>query len=506
MPQFTTSTGTVDVANWGYQLQKPGGLDAADLAQVPHDLIVMDFSADGSGATRFSQAEIDAIKDGPGGRSVAVAYMSIGEASEFRDHWDSSWTDNGLASGRLSSHAPDWLGPTNPDWPESRKVRYWDPDWQDVIYNDARTGWLDEIVSQGFDAAYLDIVDAYYYWAEEAPASVRHAGDPAPGDDLDSARRMIDFIVDFTAHARQTNPEFFVILQNGAYIMDALDNLDAPRKEALLDAIGAIAVEDTYYRGNRDQNNNFRPDQDKIKILQDDFLNNDIPVFVVDYVNTPRKINGLQHNAIGDGFIPFAAHNRDLATMDAPLSSPRATRKADFLQGGSGNDILHGLNGSDILEGLDGADKLFGGLKADWLYGGAGKDILRGGKDHDHLNGGLGSHRLFGHQGNEVLGGGKGADYLVGGAGRDRLVGGAGHDVFVFAKNAGQDRILDFEDGTDRVKLHHNLWDGTLNAAQVVSRFGTQNGDNFVLEFDGGERLVLVDTTEAELLGDVFIF
>ena len=78
MPTFDTSTGSVKVANWGYQLQGPGGLDATDLANETHDLMVMDFSSDGTGANSFSNAEISQIKDGPGGRSVAAAYLSIG--------------------------------------------------------------------------------------------------------------------------------------------------------------------------------------------------------------------------------------------------------------------------------------------------------------------------------------------------------------------------------------------------------------------------------------------
>ena len=72
MPVFETSTGRVNVKNWGYMLQQSGGLNANDIAKEHHDLIVMDFSEDGTGANAFSKAQIDKIKDGPGGRTVAV--------------------------------------------------------------------------------------------------------------------------------------------------------------------------------------------------------------------------------------------------------------------------------------------------------------------------------------------------------------------------------------------------------------------------------------------------
>ncbi len=44
-----------------------------------------------------------------------------------------------------------------------------------MIVNDGKTGALDRIVANGFDAAYLDIVDAYYFWGIEAKTSDKRA-------------------------------------------------------------------------------------------------------------------------------------------------------------------------------------------------------------------------------------------------------------------------------------------------------------------------------------------
>ena len=484
MPLFNTSTGPVEVANWGYQLQDSPGLDATAIANASHDLIVMDFSSDGTGGNQFTPAEIAAIKDGPGGRTVAVSYLSIGEASEFRDHWDPSWTTNGKASGNLTSNAPDWLGATNPDWPESRKVRYWEEEWQDVIFNDAGTGWLDEIVAQGFDAAYLDIVDAYYYWAVEVPNNQREPGDPAKNDEKDAAKRMIDFIVDMTAHARQTNPDFFVILQNGEFIIDALEGSNAARKAALLDAIGAIAVEDTYFKGGKDENNRLNPDDDKIDILKSDFLDNDIPVFVVDYLNNQNKIDDFKDMVITDGFIPYAAHDRELDSMDATLGGGAATKNSDFLVGGAGRDVINAKKGNDVVEGLGGKDTLKGGLGNDQLFGGNGGD------------------RLFGDGGKDRLNGGDGQDRLNGGAGRDRLTGGENADKFVFRVGSGQDRVVDFQDDKDVIVVDDALWNGNKTVAKVLNKFGTQVGDHFELDFGSGDVLIIRNTTSAQLLDD----
>ena len=567
MVSFKTQHGVISVDDWGYQLQGRAGaaLNASALANQPHDLIVMDFSSSGLNADRFSRAEIDDIQSGPGGNSVAAAYLSIGEASDFRSYWRDGWTkvpqhwtenSDPKASYPLSGSAPDWLGPTNPDWPESRKVRYWDQDWQDVIFNDKGSGWLDLIVKQGFDAAYLDIIDAYYYWGEEVfadpdfPNAQHHAGDPANLEQ--AAVRMMRFVVQLTAHARETNPDFFAILQNGAFIMADAGAGHGTLKARFRDAVGAIAVEDTYFRGNKGVNNGFHPDRDTIGILKSDFLDRGIPVFAVDYLNTAARIEKFEAQAIDDGFIPYAAPTRSLDRMgDAvdPGTTPSAgfdhlsgtaaadvihgLGGADLISGGGSGDRLFGDGGSDIVRGGPGNDTLAGGDGDDELYGGRGKNLLfggdgadklvgdadderlSGGSGNDTLLGGGGSDLLFGKTGADYLAGGNGADSLqgdsgadtleggggndtlFGGAGNDVLFGGPGADVFVVTRHDGHDRIADFHDGSDRINLR--AFDFS-SIAEVKDHAVEKNGD-VTLMLSGDTQLVIEDMTLARLTG-----
>jgi uncharacterized protein (TIGR01370 family) len=386
MPSFKTSHGTIDVSNWGYQLQGRNGapLNPDFYASSTHEFVVIDYSSNGRDEGMHSPAQIDAIQNKSGG-GVAVSYISIGEASDFRNDWNPAWTTTGEASGSLTALAPHWLGPVNPDWPEGRKVRYWESGWQDEIFNASKTGALDKIVTQGFDGAYLDIVDAYYFWAVEATAAERKSGDPAVGDEKDAASRMIDFIVDMTAHARETNPDFFVIVQNGDFIIDALAGLDSARKAALLDAIGGIAVEDVYLRGgDADENNAFKPDAERIAVLQRDFLGNGKAVFAVDYTNDTGLMGQFVERAVHDGFIPTVAPDRDLDRPFAALQSPASvTESADLVAGTAAGETINGLGGSDWLFGFKGNDKLDGGSGQDHLIGGLGRDTLYGGADRD---------------------------------------------------------------------------------------------------------------------------
>lgn len=446
MPTFTTAAGVIAVERWSYRLQGLNGadLDLAALGSDQSGLYVVDFARDGTVPEMFSAEQVAALKGTGATGSVAAAYMSIGEASDFRSFWNPAWTSNGHATGGVTARTPAWLGPVNPEWPESRKVRYWDEAWQQIIFNDAHTGWLDRIVGQGFDAAYLDIVDAYYYWAREVPAAARRAGDPATGDEAEAARRMIDFVVDMTAHARTTNPDFFVILQNGEFILDALnaaDPADATRKAALLDAVGGIAVEDVYCPGGKPENNALRPDEARIGVLQRDFLANGIAVFAVDYISDPVARALFAREAAADGFIPLAAPSRDLDLAATPITPFLGGEGGDALAGTAGDDVMVGLAGDDALTARDGNNALFGDDGNDTLSSGAGQDLLWGGAGDDRMVAGAGRDVLRGEAGNDRLDGEAGDDTLIGGAGDDTYVVGSLYDRVTELAGQGSDTI-----------------------------------------------------------------
>jgi cysteinyl-tRNA synthetase len=112
----------------------------------------MDYSFDGSDANRFTPNHITALKTKPDQkRRRVIAYMSIGEAESYRFYWQPGWTVGN----------PGFLEEENSDWPGNYKVRYWDAEWQKIIFE-----YLTRIVQAGFDGVYLDIVDAYEYFED----------------------------------------------------------------------------------------------------------------------------------------------------------------------------------------------------------------------------------------------------------------------------------------------------------------------------------------------------
>lgn len=123
-----------------------------DYDAVIIDLFCYDDAADDDIA--LTSAEIASLKTKKsGGTRLVIAYMSIGEAEDYRYYWDESWLDN----------PPSWLVGENPEWEGNYKVRYWDPEWQAIIYgNDS--SYLKKIINAGFDGVYLDIIDAFEYF------------------------------------------------------------------------------------------------------------------------------------------------------------------------------------------------------------------------------------------------------------------------------------------------------------------------------------------------------
>jgi len=123
------------------------------LAATKHDVILVDLFFNDE---ELTAADITSLKTkNGGGTRLVIAYMSIGEAEDYRYYWQSSWNDD----------PPSWIEEENPDWEGNYKVRYWDSDWQSIIYgNDS--SYLKKIIDAGFDGVYLDIIDAYEYFED----------------------------------------------------------------------------------------------------------------------------------------------------------------------------------------------------------------------------------------------------------------------------------------------------------------------------------------------------
>ncbi|MBF2085442.1 Calx-beta domain-containing protein [Thermoleptolyngbya sp. C42_A2020_037] len=86
-----------------------------------------------------------------------------------------------------------------------------------------------------------------------------------------------------------------------------------------------------------------------------------------------------------------------------------------------------------------------------------GNDLLIGTPQRDAIAGLNGNDTILGLGANDTLTGGRGNDTLFGGTGNDTLRGNQGRDVFALERGPGSIRILDFQDGGDRLGLSLGL-------------------------------------------------
>lgn len=120
----------------------------AALRASPADLLIIDLYY---GAAPLTRREVACLQEKPqGGRRLVLAYLSVGEAADYRPYWQKHW----------AAKRPDWLAQPNPAWPGSYRVKYWSRPWRRILYGSA-DAYLDEIIDAGFDGAFLDVMDAW---------------------------------------------------------------------------------------------------------------------------------------------------------------------------------------------------------------------------------------------------------------------------------------------------------------------------------------------------------
>ena len=290
LPATSTAGPLADAGSWHYQLQGPDGapLDLAAAGAHGVDLLVIDYSRDGSDAGAFTPTEVAARVGG----ARVLAYLSIGEAESYRFYWDDAWAPSGPPNAEPAAAAPHWLGPPNPAYPDNFLVQFWEPGWQERILGP--DGYLDRIVAAGFDGVYLDRVDAWEDWWDP------HGGlPPIPAAD------MAAFVEAIANRARDAlgRPGFLVVVQNAPTILDALTPDQRARYLATIDA---LAVEDTFYFGPADEDNPLDIQLDTLAAIRA-FQDAGKPVFAVDYLLDPDEQSDFVRRARDAGFVPLVA-------------------------------------------------------------------------------------------------------------------------------------------------------------------------------------------------------
>ncbi len=205
---------------------------------------------------------------------ILLAYLSIGEAEDYRDYWENSWETGN----------PAFIDDENPDWDGNYKVRYWYKSWQAILFSS-----FDKIIDLSYDGVYLDVVNSYQYYEERG---------------FDSAGKdMSDLVIDISKQSKIKDKNFLVIPQNAEELLT---------DEDYLNAIDGIGREDLWYI-----DNTLQDDKDLETALQylKRAVDSDKPVFAISYPIDPEKKCSFIKTAKEYNFIPYAG-KRELDSID----------------------------------------------------------------------------------------------------------------------------------------------------------------------------------------------
>ena len=275
LEDFTGSSpsGLSAVNDFLYQLQE---LNLTTIGGTAYDLVVMDYSAGGDDGTAFTAAQIAALKHSPGGEKIVLAYMSIGEAEDYRFYWQDDWTPG----------HPAWLDVENPDWEGNYKVHYWDPGWQTIIFS-----YTDRLLDAGFDGAYLDIIDAYEYYADGSAGLTTGRGRAT------AAQEMADLVAAIRAYAHSRDPDFYIFPQNAPELASLVP--------AYLNSVDGIGQEDIYYGYEDDDVMTVPAVTAELEGYLDLFKNAGKLVLTVDYATTRAHVDDAYAKSQAQGYVPF---------------------------------------------------------------------------------------------------------------------------------------------------------------------------------------------------------
>ena len=260
----------------------------AQLKESGCDWIVLDAAF--AGDTPWERADLDAIRSGEAGRKV-LAYISIGEAEDYRPYWRSEWVSN----GQRTADAPAWLGIENPEWKGNYQVKYWNADWKKLML-----AAVEDAMARGFDGVYLDIVDGFQTYEQGANDYLDDRMNPETKQTY--RRDMVDWVKAIAVRTRAKNPAALVIPQNGSQL--------AAHKD-FVEVISAQGIEDLFTNGKK-----LQPASHTDEILSHlkTLALAKKPVLLIEYPKTPER-QALSKKLAEEKGLVWLVTDRQLKTL-----------------------------------------------------------------------------------------------------------------------------------------------------------------------------------------------
>lgn len=121
-----------------------------DIAKTNYDVVIIDLFFHTKPFTPEEIAQLQTKANG--GKRLVLAYINVGAAENFRYYWNGNWI--------LGD--PAWIKKKYQGYEDEFYVEYWNPQWQQLMFGNEKS-YMKKILDAGFDGAYLDNVEAYYF-------------------------------------------------------------------------------------------------------------------------------------------------------------------------------------------------------------------------------------------------------------------------------------------------------------------------------------------------------
>lgn len=259
--------------SWAIQLEN---LDLKTLAESPTDLLVIEYSRDGTAGGRFARAEVQSLQRKPGGgRRLVLAWIPVGLAARHRFYW----------SPEFQEGDPPWVGPQVPGWEGLFRVRFWDPEWLGALVG-SPDSWVDQVIEAGFDGVVLDPADSCAFFGEQGWNT--------------SEEDMVALIREVARHARAGSggQDFGVFVWRAETLINNAD---------FLRVVTGILQDGTWY-GSVEPGTPTPPEltetleaQGRLARLSGSLVLN------LDYTEDPDQIRRARERAQASGFLEYAA-------------------------------------------------------------------------------------------------------------------------------------------------------------------------------------------------------
>ena len=232
---------------WHYQLQD---LDKESLKALPVPILVIDPDEG------LSCEDVVELRE----NKTVLAYLSIGEAEDYRDYWD-------------SVRDKPYIREENPEWEGNYLVEYWNEEWQELMVERAKE------LAECYDGLYLDKVDSY--------------------EAFDRPEDMVAFVERIAEEAKAVNPSLLIVPQNGLALY---------RYPSYREVVDGLAAEDVWWYD--DERTEAEEREERLSFLRQ-ALGDGKLVLVVDYPQRQEHIREFYRECWGEGFY-CTVENREL--------------------------------------------------------------------------------------------------------------------------------------------------------------------------------------------------